>query len=837
MAAAAARKLAKEIDVTLKKVEDGMEEFDRYMEEAESATCGKEKDKLGEELKKCINRQQRLRGQIREWLSSIGDTKERPRLEASRKRIEDDMQRFKEFERELKTKAFSTFALKNGPDMGMEDEEKSRSMQWLNDTLQTLQSQLDDFDVDLETCSNDDRDNLLEHQRNHRWHIGKLEQLLRGVTNDDITPVDLAFCTESVDYYVESHREDDFMFDDSVYESFDLAEVDIAEESKSPSLRPAEVPDDVGSAKKKGKDRNSKKSKKEETRAKAEVKSPMAKAAASPKMGPGAKPPVVRVTGGEIVPIDAEKPEASGKKDPGHNLDQYIDPDEVKVQEDQLLCEADEFVCKICYVHVVGAGPVLTSCSHLFCGDCFCSWLAQHPESQSWAQRAKQGPERTVPCPVCKQVLQAKSDLHPVSGATSRSENLLLWRMLSSLKITCSNAPKVRTDGRCNWVGEYGNFQKHIKSCKNEVLEECKDKDTSDKVTTVAQEVQGSLQTTAMPTPETSPQMQAASWQGEDADSIQTTPDSGSPSQSPERKVSRGEARTEASTGATVSQEPASNGLEKVPSPQTGTPVRTPTPHVPPPREAPKSPAAKPAAPTAPPAGAKKVTHVPAPREAPKSPVAKADAPPGGYPKVSAPKSPAVNPKSPTVTPKPAPTEAPKPKVVAPKVIPAPKAEPVAAAPKVAPTPPEELVVAINNFEPSGSDSATLIRVSAGDCLSVCKRHESGWSFCKNLNSQQPVYGWVPNWALPSEETPKAEVKAEAKAEVKAEVKEEVTVPTPTTANLAKVLVAFTAQENSQLTLRMGDEVDIIERHTSGWTFGRINGSEGWFPNWACSGQ
>merc|ERR1719161_1407200 len=191
MAAAAARKLAKEIDVTLKKVEDGMEEFDRYMEEVESATCQKEKDKIGEELKKCINRQQRLRGQIREWLSSIGDTKERPRLEASRKRIEDDMQRFKEFERELKTKAFSTFALKNGSDMGLEDEEKVRSMQWLNDTLQTLQSQVDEFECDLETCSNDERENLLEHHRRHSWHIGKLEQLLRGVTNDDISPVDL----------------------------------------------------------------------------------------------------------------------------------------------------------------------------------------------------------------------------------------------------------------------------------------------------------------------------------------------------------------------------------------------------------------------------------------------------------------------------------------------------------------------------------------------------------------------------------------------------------------------------------------------------------------------
>ncbi|CAK0836757.1 unnamed protein product, partial [Prorocentrum cordatum] len=115
-----------------------------------------------------------------------------------------------------------------------------------------------------------------------------------------------------------------------------------------------------------------------------------------------------------------------------------------------------------------GCSPKLTSCSHLFCGDCIAQWFSQHPESQTWAQRARSvGPERVVPCPVCKQPLGEKKDLFPVCGVTCRSENLLLWRMLSSLKIMCANHPKVLKEGKCQWIGEYGSYQKHIAVCKN----------------------------------------------------------------------------------------------------------------------------------------------------------------------------------------------------------------------------------------------------------------------------------------------------------------------------------------------------------------------------------
>jgi len=146
-------------------------------------------------------------------------------------------------------------------------------------------------------------------------------------------------------------------------------------------------------------------------------------------------------------------------------------PADVKVQWDQLLRETaddsemvEEFVCKICQVHVVGCGPKLTRCSHLFCGDCIATWFEVQPRSQSWAQRAQSA--GLVPCPVCKEPLHEERDLFPVC-ATGPNDSSLLWRLLSGVKIVCANNPKCRADGRCTWVGEYGSYQKHLQTCAN----------------------------------------------------------------------------------------------------------------------------------------------------------------------------------------------------------------------------------------------------------------------------------------------------------------------------------------------------------------------------------
>lgn len=151
--------------------------------------------------------------------------------------------------------------------------------------------------------------------------------------------------------------------------------------------------------------------------------------------------------------------------------------EDVKVQADQLCSEQaadkeiiDEFICKICQVHVVGSAPKLARCSHLFCGDCIAKWFATHPGNQTWAQRAQA--KGSVPCPVCKELLQEDTDLHLVCPG-GHDGSAFLWQMLSSLRIVCINHKQCRPDGGCTWTGEYGNYQMHARVCNNSpVVEE-----------------------------------------------------------------------------------------------------------------------------------------------------------------------------------------------------------------------------------------------------------------------------------------------------------------------------------------------------------------------------
>jgi len=123
-----------------------------------------------------------------------------------------------------------------------------------------------------------------------------------------------------------------------------------------------------------------------------------------------------------------------------------------------------EFTCRICMVHVVGCGPVLTRCSHLFCGDCIQQWFAMNPGNTTWAQRAQSG--GSVPCPVCKEPLHKDKDLHPVSHDGDGGSKML-HKLLSATRIMCAKNPKCCPGGNCDWIGDYASYPKHIRICQN----------------------------------------------------------------------------------------------------------------------------------------------------------------------------------------------------------------------------------------------------------------------------------------------------------------------------------------------------------------------------------
>jgi hypothetical protein len=160
--------------------------------------------------------------------------------------------------------------------------------------------------------------------------------------------------------------------------------------------------------------------------------------------------------------VDSKAPEVDRTASPAK------EDEEVKILVDQMEEPesemSQEFVCKICLVHVVGCRPKLTNCSHLFCGDCIKDWFSMHRGNLSWAGRIKSA--GTVPCPMCKEPLHGESDLHAISP-DGQGGSLQLWKMLAATKVRCANHPKCRPGGQCDWVGDYGSYQEHARTCTN----------------------------------------------------------------------------------------------------------------------------------------------------------------------------------------------------------------------------------------------------------------------------------------------------------------------------------------------------------------------------------
>merc|ERR1711879_19832 len=68
---------------------------------------------------------------------------------------------------------------------------------------------------------------LKTSQERHRWHIKKLEQVLRAVDNDALDLSELAVVCETVDMYIETHDDPDCYHDENLYDSLNLADFEV----------------------------------------------------------------------------------------------------------------------------------------------------------------------------------------------------------------------------------------------------------------------------------------------------------------------------------------------------------------------------------------------------------------------------------------------------------------------------------------------------------------------------------------------------------------------------------------------------------------------------------
>lgn len=241
---AATRKLQGEIDRCLKKVTEGVETFEDIWQKVHNATNSNQKVRIQKEkyeadLKKEIKKLQRLRDQIKSWIAS-GEIKDKSALLENRRLIETQMERFKVVERETKTKAYSKEGLGAAQKMDPAQREKEEISAWLANSISSLQIQIDQFECEIESLiagkkkkldkdKQEKMDELKGKLERHKFHVTKLETLLRMLDNESVDVDQIKKIKEDVEYYIDSSQEPDFEENEYIYDDIiGLDEVEIS---------------------------------------------------------------------------------------------------------------------------------------------------------------------------------------------------------------------------------------------------------------------------------------------------------------------------------------------------------------------------------------------------------------------------------------------------------------------------------------------------------------------------------------------------------------------------------------------------------------------------------
>lgn len=186
--------------------------------------------------------------------------------------IETKMEQFKVCEKDTKTKAYSKEGLARETKLDPREQEKDDKREWINECLGNLNDLIEAIEADIEKVTNGKAKGkslkeAVEKYENrilkNRFHITRLEQILKLVENDDLEPSSLDDIKDDVEYYIECAAEDDGALgvDDEfdIYEDLHLdaimleAEEKIAKsatvavtvsESVTPVVEPSVVPSD-----------------------------------------------------------------------------------------------------------------------------------------------------------------------------------------------------------------------------------------------------------------------------------------------------------------------------------------------------------------------------------------------------------------------------------------------------------------------------------------------------------------------------------------------------------------------------------------------------------------
>jgi len=143
------------------------------------------------------------------------------------------MEKFKACEKEMKTKAFSKEGLTQASKLDPKAQEKLETTQWLQSRVEELTLQIEQSEAEIETLqggpkkkkqgSANSRLEDLEHLNERRkWHVGRLEIVLRLLENGSLTVDKVNELKDDVSYFVDSNTEDNFDEDEGIYDELDL---------------------------------------------------------------------------------------------------------------------------------------------------------------------------------------------------------------------------------------------------------------------------------------------------------------------------------------------------------------------------------------------------------------------------------------------------------------------------------------------------------------------------------------------------------------------------------------------------------------------------------------
>lgn len=235
------RRLQGEIDKTLKKVNEGVDAFDDVWQklvivsrlQVQTATNINQKEKYESELKKEIKKLQRLREQIKTWQSS-NEIKEKKPLVEARKNIEQQMERFKQIERETKQKPYSKDALGGAYKFDPLYKEQEDLHSWLQGCNNKLNSKIEELETRLEDLNANKKKRMDKEKiestkqslETHKHYLDTLERIGSLLQKSQLSVKKVQEIKYDVDEFIENSDQPDFLIKDDPFEDLELDKYD-----------------------------------------------------------------------------------------------------------------------------------------------------------------------------------------------------------------------------------------------------------------------------------------------------------------------------------------------------------------------------------------------------------------------------------------------------------------------------------------------------------------------------------------------------------------------------------------------------------------------------------